>query len=215
MGAFDHVIRALVIDYELRLRRNGIGPRLRVETGDGVARVHRAYLFQGPETWLYVHGQLGVPHAVTFELPEDWEIATGMARTDDPRSFSCPDYDVFADCPIHLGSFERLTFEVEGVEHEIVLSGFEKEKSDRDALVERFRRIVQTSFACKLLHSSTRVNRCGLRHTLCRQQQRRGINEKHHQKRDHAGRRRQRPPLHKRGGQTAHRQGGSHVSHHP
>lgn len=137
----------VVIDYELRLRRNGIGPRLRVETGDGVARFHRAYLFQGPETWLYVHGQLGVPHSVTFDLPEDWEIATGMARTDDPRSFSCPDYDVFADCPIHLGSFERLTFEVEGVEHAIVLSGFEKEKSDRDALVERFRRIVQTSFA--------------------------------------------------------------------
>ena len=137
----------VILEYELRVGRSSrIGRAKRIETDDGQLRYHDSHAFEGPATWLYIPDRLDVPHAVTFELPADWRVATGMQRTDDPKTFTCRDYDVFADCPFHIGVFERLTFEVEGIEHEIVLSGFDKDKNDRATVVDRFRRIVQASF---------------------------------------------------------------------
>ena len=57
--------------------------------------------------------------------------------------FTCPDYDVLADCPFHIGKFESLSFRFGGVKYEIALSGFERDKSSRKALVDRWRRIVE------------------------------------------------------------------------
>ena len=134
-----------VIEYKLQLRGHGIGPPQRLRTEEGTSRGYRTYLLQGPATWLYVEGHLDVPHSVTFDLPEEWGVATGMTRTEDPRRYTCPDYDVFADCPMHLGVFERLSFEVHDVEHEVILSGFEKRRESREALIQRFEKIVRAS----------------------------------------------------------------------
>jgi len=104
---------------------------------------HDAYVFQGPSTWMYVPGRLDVEQQVTFKLPEGWDIATAMKPTDKPNVFTGPDYDVFADCPFHIGKFETLGFKVAGVTYRIILSGFAASKKHRKALVDRTRKIVK------------------------------------------------------------------------
>lgn len=108
----------------------------------------RAYGFEGPATWLYVPGRIAIPHKVSFDLPAGWDVATGMTRTaPDQLAFQSPDYDVFADCPFHVGEFERRDFDVDGTRYEIVWSGFEHDRHDRDAIVARYRTMVRAHHA--------------------------------------------------------------------
>lgn len=125
-------------------RGGGVGPATVTEDKQ---RIYKAYQFDGPETWLYLADRLGVPQEVTFAIPEGWKIATGLRPTDDPRRFTGPDYDTFADCPFRVGEFEERTFEVMGVPHRIVWSGFEKDQTDRDEVAKRYQRMVQAQAA--------------------------------------------------------------------
>jgi predicted metalloprotease with PDZ domain len=135
--------QSVVVRYDLLSVRNGVGRTERVETSEGFKRRNPAYLFEGPAVWLYVKDRLDVPQRVTFALPDDWQVATGMGRTSDPRTFTCPDYDTFADCPFHVGALELLRFEAGGVPHEISLAGFLADRSDRTQLAERWRKLVE------------------------------------------------------------------------
>jgi predicted metalloprotease with PDZ domain len=111
-------------------------------------RTWPAYGFEGPACWIYVPGKIGIPHTVSFDLPAEFGIATGMERVDGSTpTFRAPDYDVFADCPFHVGNFELLEFVVDEVDYEIVLSGFERDRNDRSAMVDRYRRIVTAHHA--------------------------------------------------------------------
>ncbi len=135
-------INTVTISYELDMSRRGIGRQKRLEIEGRTTRQYPAYLLEGPQTWLYVPGRLDVEHRASFDLPAGWGVATGMRPTADPKSFTCPDYDVLADCPVHMGKFEKLGFDVGGKKHEVILSGFERDDNDREALVERWRKIV-------------------------------------------------------------------------
>ncbi|MCC6781417.1 MAG: M61 family metallopeptidase [Planctomycetes bacterium] len=107
-----------------------------------------AYAFEGPATWLYVPGRLAIPHRVSFELPAEWDVATGLRRVaQDKLEFEAPDYDVFADCPFHVGVFEQRSFELDGARYEIVWSGFEHDRHDRDAFASRYRTMVRAHHA--------------------------------------------------------------------
>ncbi|MHC4079547.1 MAG: M61 family metallopeptidase, partial [Planctomycetota bacterium] len=140
--------KQVTIHYQLPLKA-GAGARRSIEvpvTGEEAPKqvvYHDAYVFQGPSTWMYVVGRLHVEHRVTFELPEGWDVATGMKTTDKLNVFTSPDYDIFADCPFHIGKFETLKFDVDGVPYRIVLSGYRARKKSREALVERTRKIVK------------------------------------------------------------------------
>lgn len=155
--------KTVVIDYELVTRpKSGFGPGYSLGKGLGPQdkpkegsdpdakdpATWQAYGFEGPACWLYVPGKIGIPHRVTFDLPADWDIATGLQRVDDEALiFEAPDYDVFADCPFHVGHFERKSFDADGARYEIVMSGFAQDRHDRDEIVDRYRRIVAAHHA--------------------------------------------------------------------
>ena len=77
-----------------------------------------------PAVFLYTEDTLRMPHTIRFELPQGWEQASGL-RPHPLREgvYYSPDYDVFVDCPLVLGDFERHHFESFGVPFEVVLFG--------------------------------------------------------------------------------------------
>lgn len=76
-------------------------------------------LLDGPATYLYLAGRKLVPAHVTFRVPDEWRIATGLVPTADPRTFFAPSYDVLIDSPVLAGELHRWRFEVDGVPHTI------------------------------------------------------------------------------------------------
>ncbi len=138
----------VTIQYQLPLKvgagkRQGVAVPVEGQKEPKQVVYHDAYVFQGPSTWMYVPGRLDVEQRVTFRLPKGWNVATAMKPTDKPNVFSGPDYDVFADCPFHIGKFETLRFDVAGVPYRIILSGFNASKKHRKALVDRTRKIIK------------------------------------------------------------------------
>ena len=71
-------------------------------------------LLDGPATYLYLAGQTLVPAHVTFDMPAEWRIATGLVPTADPRTFFAPSYDVLIDTPVLAGALRVWTFEAAG-----------------------------------------------------------------------------------------------------
>ena len=139
---------SIEVRYEVQPPRGGgIG---RATKREDDKREFEAYQFEGPATWLYPVDAKHAPQQVTFDLPEGWKIATGMLPAGDGKTFSCTDYDTFADCPFRVGKFDERTFQVQGVDHRVVWNGFGSAKSDPqklaelyDAAVARYQRIVK------------------------------------------------------------------------
>lgn len=74
---------------------------------------------------LFVHpaGMLDVPVTLTLEVPPAWRhVSTGLDPVNDKAStFVAPNFDVLYDCPILIGTHERLQFEVRGVPHYVAV----------------------------------------------------------------------------------------------
>jgi predicted metalloprotease with PDZ domain len=111
-----------------------------------------AYSYQINGAKLFVHefSHVTLPCELEFEVPEDWDIATGMDGAPGTLQgfvapgrwrFVAPDYDVFADCPLKLGLFESFAFELEGVPFEIALAGASPSLGNRQEFAARVRRI--------------------------------------------------------------------------
>src|SRR5690349_2082215 len=60
-------------------------------------------LLDGPASWLHLAGRTNLPAHVTFRLPDEWRIATGLVPTADPRVFFAPSVDVLIDSPVLVG----------------------------------------------------------------------------------------------------------------
>src|SRR5439155_332524 len=60
-------------------------------------------LVGGPHSFMYVVGATLAPSHVTLELPPEWEIATGLEPTPDPRTFCAPSADLARDPGALLG----------------------------------------------------------------------------------------------------------------
>ncbi|MEE9125601.1 MAG: hypothetical protein V3U11_00525, partial [Planctomycetota bacterium] len=82
----------LTIRYRLPLKGKGAGARHSVEIPAGKREdkdkqepkrmvYNVAYVFEGPATWMYLPGRLDVEQRVTFELPDGWNVASGMKTT--------------------------------------------------------------------------------------------------------------------------------------
>jgi len=73
---------------------------------------------------------------VRLDAPANWEIACGLdTDTGDARTLLAPDYDVLIDSPIEIGIHERVTFDVDGKRHDIVVWGevpFDSDRLERD-----------------------------------------------------------------------------------
>ena len=76
-------------------------------------------LIGGPYGIMYVVGAEPSPARVTLELPSDWDIATGLEPTSDPRTFLAASADVLAESPLLLGRLRSWRFAIDGLQHRV------------------------------------------------------------------------------------------------
>jgi predicted metalloprotease with PDZ domain len=97
---------------------------------------------------MFVPGRTEEPHYVTIMPPAGWRVTTGLPASTNHSlispSFIAEDYDELVDSPFECGTHRLLTFEVEGVPHEIALWGHGNENetqlvADTKAIVEATR----------------------------------------------------------------------------
>jgi predicted metalloprotease with PDZ domain len=81
-------------------------------------RPHTAFV-NGPAAFMYPLGRLNERVTLAMELPEGWDVATGMDSAS-PGTWTAGDYDELLDHPIQMGKFQRRTFAVEGIPFEAV-----------------------------------------------------------------------------------------------
>ena len=88
--------------------------------------------FNGTSLFLSPNGFEDQPHAVVLHAPDDpkcsdWKVATTLPRTSggphDFGAFLAVDYDELIDHPVEMGTFDLVSFEVDGVPHEIAVTG--------------------------------------------------------------------------------------------
>ncbi len=65
-----------------------------------------------------------VPITVTVRPFGDWHVTTGLeAVSGRPFTYHAPSYQVFADCPLEVGTQREFTFEAEGKPHVLMVAG--------------------------------------------------------------------------------------------
>jgi len=77
-------------------------------------------LFGGPHSFMYMLGAEDSLVGVTLELPPSWRIATGLNRTNSPRTFTAPSAAALIDSPILAGQLREWRFVEGGVPHRVV-----------------------------------------------------------------------------------------------
>ncbi len=85
-------------------------------------------LLNGTSVFMYAVGHQHEPGTVHLTLPDGWRAYTGLAPAPEAASLSAPlfqfaDYDELGDCPILLGTPAVEPFDVDGVPHEVVVTG--------------------------------------------------------------------------------------------
>jgi len=77
-------------------------------------------LLGGPHAFMYLIGAERLPATVTLDLPGGWAIATGLAPTSDPRTFTAANAAVLVDAPILTGRLRQWRFVAGGATHRVV-----------------------------------------------------------------------------------------------
>lgn len=76
-----------------------------------VDRTH-AHL-NAPATWMWARGMESRPVRVTFAgLPAGWQVATQLFPTDQPGTFTAPDFQYFMDSPVMAADLDIRSWEV-------------------------------------------------------------------------------------------------------
>ena len=90
--------------------------------------------FTGTQIFLGAEGRRSSPSLVRFVVPKGWSIISALKETNDPSTFSAPDYDTLVDAPTQLGRFDVRRFEVEGKPHYFVAApagSFSADKAEK------------------------------------------------------------------------------------
>jgi predicted metalloprotease with PDZ domain len=77
-------------------------------------------LVGGIQSFMYVVGAELAPSYVTVDIPDGWDVATGLEPTTDPRTFFAPSVNVLIESPLLVGRFKSWRFAVDGVPHRVV-----------------------------------------------------------------------------------------------
>lgn len=107
--------------------------------------------FNGCALFLRAHGQEGVTHKVKISAPHcpgasEWRVATTLPRENATQWrygwFVAPSYHELIDHPVEIGHFELLEWRVDGIPHQLVVSG--KHDGDLARLAQDVAKICQT-----------------------------------------------------------------------
>lgn len=75
-------------------------------------------ILNGTNFFFYVRGHTqDIPATVTFKLPSDWRVATGLPPANDSMAFTAENYDELVDCPALAGEFDLVKLSLRGVPH--------------------------------------------------------------------------------------------------
>ncbi|MBT1063467.1 PDZ domain-containing protein [Bowmanella sp. Y26] len=99
--------------------------------------VRTAYLddnrgfFNGTSLFLQVEELSDCSHRLKLLCPEDqphWRVATGLSRANGTDKYAFGNYQAsnyaqLIDCPVEMGNFDALEFEVLGIPHHLILTG--------------------------------------------------------------------------------------------
>lgn len=93
--------------------------------GDRTRHVDDSHAFlDGSAVFLYSDDAREKPARVVVEAPSGWAVATGLERALGAENiFLAPNYDILVDSPFEIGRHELITFDVDGVAHEIAVWG--------------------------------------------------------------------------------------------
>lgn len=107
--------------------------------------------FNGATVFMYVPGRTAELLRLIVDAPAGWRVTTGLAPLPgdalmaEPRPerhlYTAADYDELVDCPVECGEHRLLSFEVDGIGHEIAIWG--RGNEDEARLVADTRRIVE------------------------------------------------------------------------
>ena len=105
-------------------------------------------LIGGPHAFMYVLGAEDSTVFVRLELPPSWTIATGLAPTRDPHTFTAAHAAVLMDSPILVGRLRQWSFLEGGVPHRVVYWPLPNSiPFDTIAFVSGIQRMVHQTFA--------------------------------------------------------------------
>ncbi|MDB5086605.1 MAG: hypothetical protein JWR09_599 [Mucilaginibacter sp.] len=94
-------------------------------------------------SFMYLVGQMHTSCSVTFHLPRRWEIATGLQKTADDKTFIAASAKTLLDCPVLAGHLHKWSFTVNKVPHTIAyLSANTALGFDTTVLVGNIKKIV-------------------------------------------------------------------------
>jgi predicted metalloprotease with PDZ domain len=67
-----------------------------------------------PGAFIWLQGMENIPISIHFSVPEDlhWSIATQLASTNDPWTFTAPGMQYFMDCPVKIGNLRYRKWEL-------------------------------------------------------------------------------------------------------
>ena len=105
-------------------------------------------LVGGPHAFMYLLGAERMPVTVTLDLPGSWRVATGLARTRDPRVYAAANAPELMESPILAGHLREWSFVEGGVTHRIVYWPLpDATPFDTVAFVSGIQRMVAQTFA--------------------------------------------------------------------
>lgn len=102
--------------------------------------------FNGANVFLYP--ETDIPYDIELHvLPySGWDVATALARLEKPGHwYTASDYDTLIDSPVECGTFERRSFVVQNIPHELIFTGFDE--LDVSSLLHDIPKIVETAQA--------------------------------------------------------------------
>lgn len=124
--------------------------RIHLPTVTGIRSSWKAYLTStggligGPHSFMYVVGATLIPSHVAFEIPGDWEIATGLQATSDKKVFYASSVAVLVDDPVFIGKFRSWWFTVDNTPHRVIYWSLPDAKAfDTTTLVSSIEKLVQ------------------------------------------------------------------------
>lgn len=104
-----------------------------------------------PATFMWARGFEARPIVIRFAPSEErWKIASQLAPTDDPMTFTAPDLQYFLDSPTELSDFSIRSWQIEsGDEHYTIRLAVHHDGSeeDVDTYAEMTRKVVDASVA--------------------------------------------------------------------
>ncbi|MBI5216499.1 MAG: M61 family metallopeptidase [Ignavibacteriae bacterium] len=100
----------------------------------------------GTAVFMYVEKFRALPVRLNVIPFANWHVITGLESAEGTTNeFTAPNYDVFVDCPLEIGTQKDFPFEVEGVPHVLSIAG--EGNWNADTLIKDITKIVQTTKA--------------------------------------------------------------------